>query len=99
MGQPAARVTDMHTCPMVTPGVPPVPHVGGPINPPTSPNVLTVMLPQARVGDKAFCVGPPDTLVKCSMTVMVNNMPAARIGDTFSHGGVVVAGAPTVLIG
>lgn len=99
MGMPAARVTDMHVCPMVTPGVPPIPHVGGPIIPPTSMNVLTVGLPQARLSDKAMCVGPPDVLIKCSMTVLVNKLPAARIGDMFAHGGSVVAGAPTVLIG
>ncbi|MEM8739986.1 MAG: PAAR domain-containing protein [Pseudomonadota bacterium] len=99
MGFPAARVTDMHVCPMVTPGVPPVPHVGGPIIPPTSPNVMTVQMPQARLGDKATCVGPPDTLVVCSTTVLVNSMPAARLMDSFMHGGKVLVGAPTVLIG
>lgn len=99
MGQPAARVTDMHTCPMVTPGTPPVPHVGGPILPTCSPNVITGGLPQARVTDKAYCVGPPDVIVKGSMTVLVNNLPAARIGDQTIHGGVIVTGMPTVLIG
>lgn len=99
MGMPAARVSDMHVCPMVTPGTPPIPHVGGPIIPPTSINVLTCKLPQARIADKAICVGPPDILVMCSTTVLVNKMPAARLGDSFAHGGKVVAGAPTVLIG
>lgn len=99
MGMPAARVTDMHVCPMVTPGVPPIPHVGGPILPPCAVTVLTVGLPQARLSDMATCVGPPDVLVKCSMTVLVNKLPAARIGDMTAHGGSIVAGAPTVLIG
>lgn len=99
MGQPAARVTDMHVCPMITPGVPPIPHVGGPIIPPCAVTVLTCKLPQARVTDKATCVGPPDIIVKGSMTVLVNHLPAARMGDTFAHGGTIVLGCPTVLIG
>ena len=96
MGQPAARVTDMHTCPMVT-GT--VPHVGGPILPPGCPTVLIAGLPAARVGDMATCTGPPDTIAVGSATVLVGGMPAARMGDATAHGGVVVAGAPTVLIG
>lgn len=96
---PAARVTDMHLCPMVTPGVPPVPHVGGPILPPCAVTVITGGLPQARVTDQAVCVGPTDVIVKGSATVLVNDLPAARIGDTFAHGGAVVSGYPTVLIG
>jgi uncharacterized Zn-binding protein involved in type VI secretion len=99
MGFPAARVTDMHTCPMVTPGVPPIPHVGGPILPPCSVTVLTGMLPQARVTDKALCVGPPDTIVKGSATVLVNSLPAARVMDLTVHGGTIILGDFTVLIG
>ena len=95
-GPPAARVTDMHTCPMVT-GV--VPHVGGPILPPCAVTVLTVKLPQARVTDLCTCVGPPDTIVKGSATVFVCKLPAARMGDMTAHGGVIILGAPTVLIG
>ncbi|MCA8930589.1 MAG: PAAR domain-containing protein, partial [Alphaproteobacteria bacterium] len=96
---PAARLTDMHTCPMVTPGIPPVPHVGGPIIPACDPTVLIGFLPAARVGDMCTCVGPPDTIVKGSPTVRIGYMPAARIGDLTAHGGVIVAGCPTVLIG
>lgn len=96
MGQPAARVTDMHTCPMSTG---PVPHVGGPILPPCAVPVLTGGLPQARVTDMATCVGPPDVIVKGSATVLVCNLPAARMGDSTAHGGVIVLGCPTVLIG
>lgn len=92
---PAARITDMHTCPMVT-GL--VPHVGGPVVL-GSFNVITCSIPQARVSDMLVCVGPPDTIVKGSATVFVNNMPAARMGDNTAHGGVIVAGAPTVIIG
>ena len=99
MGQPAARITDMHTCPMVTPGLPPIPHVGGPIIGPCSPNVITCGLPQARITDQCICVGPPDVIVKGSMTVLVNTLQAARIGDMTVHGGVIVTGCPTVLIG
>ena len=95
MGMPAARITDMHTCPMVT-GV--VPHVGGPIVTGMA-TVLTGYLPQARVTDMLVCVGPPDVIVKGSPTVLVGGLPAARIGDTTAHGGVIVMGLPTVIIG
>jgi uncharacterized Zn-binding protein involved in type VI secretion len=93
---PAARVTDMHTCPMVTVLVP---HVGGPILPPGCPTVLIGFLPAARIGDMAVCVGPPDVIAMGSPTVVIGNMPAARIGDLTAHGGVIVLGCPTVLIG
>ena len=96
---PAARVTDMHTCPMVTSAVPPVPHVGGPILPTGCPTVIIGGLPAARVTDKALCVGPPDVIVKGSATVIIGNFPAARIGDMTAHGGVIVMGCPTVMIG
>jgi uncharacterized Zn-binding protein involved in type VI secretion len=93
---PAARLTDMHTCPMVT-GV--VPHVGGPITAPGCPQVLIGALPAARVGDLATCVGPPDVIVMGSTTVLIGGQPAARIGDLTAHGGVIVVGCPTVIIG
>jgi uncharacterized Zn-binding protein involved in type VI secretion len=94
---PAARLTDMHVCPMVT-GV--VPHVGGPVLAPGAPNVLTCGLPQARISDMAVCVGPPDVIVTGAFTVLVCGMPAARMGDMTAHGGVIVGPcAPTVLIG
>jgi uncharacterized Zn-binding protein involved in type VI secretion len=96
MGMPAARIGDMHVCPMVT-GV--VPHVGGPILPPCAPTVLTGGLPQARIGDMLTCVGPPDIIALGSFTVLVGGMPAARIGDMTVHGGVIVLGDFTVLIG
>jgi uncharacterized Zn-binding protein involved in type VI secretion len=96
---PAARITDMHVCPMVTPGVPPIPHVGGPIMPPGAVTVLIGGMPAARMGDMAVCVGPPDTIAKGSATVLISNMPAARLGDTCIHGGTIVVGCPTVLIG
>jgi uncharacterized Zn-binding protein involved in type VI secretion len=86
----------MHTCPMVT-GV--VPHVGGPILPPCAPTVLIGFLPAARVTDMATCVGPPDVIAMGSPTVMINFLMAARIGDPTVHGGVIVLGEPTVMIG
>jgi len=92
---PAARVGDMHTCPMVT-GV--VPHVGGPIMPPGAPTVLIAGMPAARVGDICTCAGPPDTIVAGSAKVMIGGMPAARMGDMTAHGGVITLGAPTVMI-
>ncbi len=89
----------MHTCPMVTPGLPPIPHVGGPITGPGAPNVLIAGMPAAVLGDMCVCVGPPDTIVKGSATVMISGRPAARMGDTTAHGGAIVLGAPTVMIG
>jgi len=84
---------------MVTPGVPPIPHVGGPIIPPCAPTVLIGSLPAARVTDMATCVGPPDVIVKGSATVLICSLPAARVLDSTAHGGVIVIGLPTVLIG
>lgn len=97
MGQPAARVNDMHVCPMQNPG--PVPHVGGPILPAGEPTVLIGGMPAARVGDMAVCTGPPDSIVAGSSSVMIGGVPAARMGDSTAHGGTIVAGEPTVLIG
>jgi len=96
---PAARVNDMHVCPMQTPGVPPIPHVGGPILPPGCPTVLIGGRPAARMGDMATCTGPPDSIVMGSATVMIGGRPAARMGDPTAHGGSIVAGCPTVIIG
>lgn len=93
---PAARVGDMHVCPMVT-GV--VPHVGGPVLPPGAVTVMIGGLPAARVGDMCTCVGPPDTIALGSMKVLIANKPAARLGDLTAHGGSIVLGCPTVLIG
>jgi uncharacterized Zn-binding protein involved in type VI secretion len=96
---PAARLTDMHACPMQTPAVIPIPHVGGPISGPGVATVLIGSMPAAVVGDMCVCVGPPDTIVKGSATVMIGNMPAARLGDSTAHGGSIVLGLPTVMIG
>lgn len=91
----AARLTDLHTCPQAT-GT--VPHVGGPIVT-GSPDVIIEGLPAATVGDHATCVGPPDTIVQGSATVFINGKPAARIGDRTAHGGVIISGCATVIIG
>ncbi len=96
MTLPAARVSDMHTCPMVT-GV--VPHVGGPILPPGAITTLIANLPAATATNMCTCVGPPDVIAKGSATVLISNLPAARMGDMTAHGGVIVVGCPTVLIG
>jgi len=93
---PAARVGDMHTCPMVDPG--PKPHVGGPVMPPGQPNVLIGGMPAARVGDMCVCVGPPDSIIMGSTKVMIGKKPAARMGDPTAHGGTITVGAPTVII-
>lgn len=96
MGMPASRITDMHVCPMVTVLVP---HVGGPILPPGAMTVLIGGLPAARVSDMATCVGPPDVIVLGSFTVLTMGLPQARIGDTTAHGGTIILGCPTVLVG
>ena len=95
---PAARISDMHTCPMQSPATPPVPHVGGPILT-GEPTVLIGFLPAARVTDTCVCVGPPDIIVKGSSSVLIGFMQAARIGDSTAHGGVITVGEPTVMIG
>lgn len=93
----AARVGDMHTCPMVNPGG--APHVGGPVLPPAGVTVMIGGMPAARVGDMLVCAGPPDSIIAGSGTVMIAGMPAARMGDSTAHGGSIVAGCPTVNIG
>jgi uncharacterized Zn-binding protein involved in type VI secretion len=89
----------MHVCPMQTPMIPPIPHVGGPIVGPGVPTVLIANMPAAVVGDSCVCVGPPDTIAMGSTTVMIGGKPAARMGDSTVHGGSIVIGAPTVMIG
>jgi uncharacterized Zn-binding protein involved in type VI secretion len=86
----------MHTCPMFNG---PVPHVGGPVVGPGVPTVMVGGLPAAVVGDLLVCVGPPDSIVMGSGTVFIGGKPAARMGDLTAHGGVIVAGLPTVIIG
>jgi uncharacterized Zn-binding protein involved in type VI secretion len=93
---PAARVNDMHVCPLVS-GT--VPHVGGPVMPPGCPTVMIGGMPAARVGDMLTCAGPPDTIAAGSSTVMIGGKPAARMGDSTAHGGVIIAGFPAVMIG
>lgn len=95
---PAARMTDMHLCPMVTPAPVPIPHVGGPILP-LPVTVLIGAIPAATVGQMCLCVGVPDSIVKGSMTVFINQKPAARMGDLTAHGGTIIMGLPSVLIG
>lgn len=90
---------DMHVCPMQTPAIVPIPHVGGPIMGPGMPNVLIGGQPAATVGDMCVCVGPPDMIAQGSVTVLIGGKPAARMGDMTAHGGSIVAGCPTVLIG
>ena len=94
----AARMGDLHTCPMQTPGVPPIPHVGGPILLGV-PTVMIGNMPAATLGSQCLCVGPPDVIVKGSATVMIGGKPAARMGDTTAHGGSISIGFPTVHIG
>jgi uncharacterized Zn-binding protein involved in type VI secretion len=95
MGKPAARVGDMHVCPMASVLVP---HVGGPVLPPGCLTVLIGGMPAARVGDMAACVGPPDVIALGSFKVLIGGMPAAQLGSVCAHGGTVVMGYPKVLI-
>ncbi len=98
--KPAARIGDMHTCPMQTMvGPAPVPHVGGPVLPPGAVTVLIGNVPAATVGSQCLCVGPPDAITMGSSTVLIGGKPAARMGDLTAHGGTIVAGCVTVLIG
>ena len=100
MRQPAARVGDIHACPMQTPAFPsPVPHVGGPITGPGVMNVLIGGLPAAVMGDMCTCTGPPAAILKGSLSVLIGGRPAARLGDPTAHGGTITTGFPTVLIG
>jgi uncharacterized Zn-binding protein involved in type VI secretion len=92
----AARVSDMHVCPSVT-GT--VPHVGGPILPGGNATVLIGGMPAAVVGDNCVCTGPPDSISKGSSSVTIGGKAAARMGDSTAHGGTIILGCPTVLIG
>jgi len=94
-GMPAARVGDMHVCPMVTPGTPPIPHVGMTIIPPGSPTVLIGGMPAARMGDMAVCTGPPDSIIMGCMTVMIGT---AGSGSA-SGGGAGSSGAASAQAG
>jgi uncharacterized Zn-binding protein involved in type VI secretion len=97
---PAAFLICMHQCPLQTViGPVTIPHVGGPILGPCSSNVKIGGLPAAKVGDVAFCIGPPDRLIKGSQTVKINGQPAVRMGDKTAHGGTVLMGHPLVWIG
>jgi len=96
---PAARLSDMHVCSMQTPAIVPIPHAGGPIIGPGAPNVLIGMLPAAVMGDMCVCVGAPDVGILGSFTVMIGGKPALRMGDTTAHGGTIILGCMTVMIG
>ena len=97
--KPAARIFDLHQCPMQTPAIVPIPHVGGPVLGPGVPNVLIGGFPAACQGDMAVCVGPPDVIIQGSATVKIGGRSAARMGDGTAHGGKIVLGCFTVLIG
>ena len=97
MPGPAATVGSMHVCPMLNPGTPPPPHVGGPV----SQGVATVLIggkPAATVGSMCTCAGLPDTIVMGESNVLIGGMPAATVGSTTVHGGIITVGEPTVLI-
>ena len=99
MPGPAATIGSMHVCPMLNPGVPPPPHVGGPVSGPGVPTVLIGGKPAAVMGDMCTCAGPPDTIVQGEATVLIGGKPAATMGSMTAHGGSITVGEPTVLIG
>ena len=99
MPGPAATIGSMHVCPMLNPGVPPPPHVGGPVSGPGVPTVLIGGKPAAVMGDMCVCAGPPDTIVQGEATVLIGGKPAATMGSMTAHGGSITVGEPTVLIG
>ena len=94
----ASRISDFHQCPMQSPSVPPVPHVGGPIIEGIS-NVIIGGFPAATVGCTCTCTGPPDTIISGSKKVFINGLPAARLGDKTAHGGTITSGCFNVIIG
>jgi len=95
MGKPAARIADVHVCPKQTSDKP---HVGGPILQ-GAPTVFIGGKPAATLGSVCKCNGPPDKVATGSRTVLIGGKPAARMGDKTAHGGSIVVGCPTVLIG
>lgn len=101
MGMPAARLGDNHQCPMLTPGLPPIPHVGGPILGPGCPTVIIGGKPASVLGDKVVCFGAPapDMIINGSVTVLLGGKPAARMLSPCAHGGQIITGFPKVLIG
>lgn len=92
----AARLNDMHVCPMFDGSKP---HVGGPVLPGVNTTVIIGGQLAACQGDSCTCAGPPDTIAMGSTTVMISNKPAARMGDSTMHGGKIVIGHPSVIIG
>jgi len=97
----AATITNSYKCPLITPGLPPIPHVGG-IIVKGAPNVLIGGLPAARVTDTLLCTGPPphpDTIIMGVPTILIGGLPAAQMGSTTAEGGVVLMGSPTVMLG
>jgi len=93
----AARVGDMHTCPL-SDG--PKPHVGGPITPASAvPTVLINGQMAAVIGTLCTCAGPPDSIAIGSPTVLIGGKQAARMGDMTNHGGSITLGSPNVIIG
>jgi len=91
-GMPAARMGDMHVCPMMTPAVPPIPHVGGPITL-GSPMVLIGGMPAARMGDMAVCVGPPATVLMGCPTVLIGEVGSGSASGGGGGGGGAAAAA------
>ena len=99
MPGPAATVGSMHVCPMLNPGTPPPPHIGGPVSGPGIPTVLIGGKPAAVQGDICVCMGPPDMIAQGEATVLIGGKPAATVGSMTAHGGSITVGEPTVLIG
>lgn len=86
---PAARVTDIASCPHSSA----TPIALG------SPTVSIENFPAARVGDKLDCPGGPTQIESGAPTVKINSHKAARVEDTTCDKGKIVKGAATVTIG
>ncbi len=95
MPGPAAYLGSLHVCPAATG---PVPHVGGPV----IGSIATVLVAGkvvAVIGDTAVCIGPPDKVASACVPVLAKNKPWATLGDSCAHGGKIVLGEPTVIVG
>ncbi len=96
MPGPIATLGSMHVCPMVN-GT--VPHVGGPVTGPGTPNILVNNKPAAVMGDMCVCTGPPDVIAQGAPSVFFNGVPVVCLGDMTAHGGAITVGEPNVIVG
>lgn len=101
MTKAQARLFDTQMC-----NVPAPPTLAGPAPPAPlpiiqicSPNVVVAYIPAARVSDMHISLVGPHPIASGSLTVLINNLSAARIGDMSVCGGAILKGEFTVLTG